>query len=269
MSGARLRGAGTRDAGSRCPLAAWHAGLQLPATSAPYPAITVSGRQSHLERARTRRSVRVGETAPGWLRPCITVILHAMSRWCSRLPGRLPRRCAARCWWSRSDAQTEAVLPRMPVSARWVPRRKRCTRRSVESLCPEPGRRAFPVVDLGARPVSRQVEQPIAHRPGAMCCDRRNGLAKPQLPRMLVPSCRTEAGQNAIGGDVDVAGLRVGVDDTDPEDLRQDPVQATRTAADHAGSASDPATCCREVLRGWHGWLEHPGQNGASRERAS
>ena len=106
---------------------------------------------------------------------------------------------------------------------------KRCTRRSAESLCPEPGHRAFPVVDLGARPVSRQVDQPIAQRPGAMCCDRRNGLAKPQLPRMLAPSCRTEAGQNevAIGGDVDVAGLRVGVDDTDPEDLRQDPVQAT------------------------------------------
>jgi hypothetical protein len=42
---------------------------------------------------------------------------------------------------------------------------------------------------------------------------------------MLAPSCRTEAGQNevAIGGDVDVAGMRVGVDDTDPEDLRQDP----------------------------------------------
>ena len=34
---------------------------------------------------------------------------------------------------------------------------------------------------------------------------------------MLAPSCRTEAGQDevAIGGDVDVAGMRVGVDDTD------------------------------------------------------
>jgi hypothetical protein len=106
---------------------------------------------------------------------------------------------------------------------------KCCTRRSVESLRPEPGPRAFPVADLGARPVSRQVEQPIAQRPGAMCCDRRNGLAKPQLPRMLAPSCRTEAGQNevATGGDMDVAGMRVGVDDTEPEDLRQDPVQAT------------------------------------------
>ena len=77
--------------------------------------------------------------------------------------------------------------------------------------------------------MSRQVEQPIAQRPGAMCCDRRNGLDRPQLPRMFAPSCRTEAGQDevAIGGDVDVAGMRVGVDDTDPEDLRQDPVQAT------------------------------------------
>jgi len=77
--------------------------------------------------------------------------------------------------------------------------------------------------------VSRQVEQRIAQRPGAMYCDRRNGLDRPQLPRMLAPSCRTEAGQNevATGGDVDVAGMRVGVDDTDPEDLRQDPVQAT------------------------------------------
>jgi hypothetical protein len=46
---------------------------------------------------------------------------------------------------------------------------------------------------------------------------------------MLAPSCQTGAGQNevAIGGDVDVAGMRVGVDDTDPGDLRQDPVQAT------------------------------------------
>jgi hypothetical protein len=86
-----------------------------------------------------------------------------------------------------------------------------------------------PVVDLGVRPVSGQVEQPIAQRPGAMCCDRRNGSAKPQLPRMLAPSCQTGAGQNevAIGGDVEVAGMRPGVDDTGPEDLRQDPVQAT------------------------------------------
>ena len=77
--------------------------------------------------------------------------------------------------------------------------------------------------------MSRQVGQRIAQRPGAMCCDRRNGLDRPQLPRMLAPSCRTGAGQDevAIGGDVDVAGMRVGVDDTDPEDLRQDPVQAT------------------------------------------
>ena len=67
--------------------------------------------------------------------------------------------------------------------------------------------------------MSRQVEQPIAQRPGAMCSDRRNGLAKPQLLCMLAPSGRTEAGQNevAIGGDVDVAGLRVGVDDTTPK----------------------------------------------------
>jgi len=45
---------------------------------------------------------------------------------------------------------------------------------------------------------------------------------------MLAPSCRTQAGQNevAIRGDLDVAGMRVGVDDTDPEGLRQDPVQA-------------------------------------------
>jgi len=59
-----------------------------------------------------------------------------------------------------------------------------------------------------------------------MCCDRRNGLAKPQLPRMLAASCRAGAGQDEVagGGDVDVAGMRVGVDDTDPEDLRQDPV---------------------------------------------
>ena len=77
--------------------------------------------------------------------------------------------------------------------------------------------------------MSRQVEQPIAQRPGAMCCDRRNRLARPQLPRMRAPSCRTGAGQDevAIGGDVDVAGMRPGVDDTDPGDLRQDPVQAT------------------------------------------
>jgi hypothetical protein len=77
--------------------------------------------------------------------------------------------------------------------------------------------------------VSRQVEQRIAQRSGAMCCDRRNGLDRPQLPRMFAPSCRTEAGQDevAIGGDVDVAGMRVGVDDTDPEDRREDPVQAT------------------------------------------
>ena len=115
----------------------------------------------------------------------------------------------------------------MPVSARWVPRRNAVLGAQLKALRPEPGPRAVPVVDLGARLVSRQVEQPIAQRPGAMCCDRRNGLAKPQLPRMLAPSCRTEAGQNevAIGGDV--AGMRVGVDDTDPEDLRQDPVQAT------------------------------------------
>ena len=33
-------------------------------------------------------------------------------------------------------------------------------------------------------------------------------------------------------------------------------------AAGHAGSANDPATCCREVLRGWHGWLEHPARTG-------
>jgi len=46
---------------------------------------------------------------------------------------------------------------------------------------------------------------------------------------MLAPSCRTGAGPDevAIGGDVEVAGMRPGVDDTDPEDLRQDPVQAT------------------------------------------
>jgi hypothetical protein len=46
---------------------------------------------------------------------------------------------------------------------------------------------------------------------------------------MLAPSCRTGAGQNevAIGGHVDVAGMRAGVDDTGPEDLRQDPVQTT------------------------------------------
>ena len=138
------------------------------------------------------------------------------------------RRSAARCWWSRSDAQTEAALPYTPVSAQVGASAKRCTRRSVEKPCRNrppgvPGRRSW------GRPVSRQVEQPIAQRPGAMCCDRRNSLARPQLPRMLAPSCRTEAGQNevAIGGDVDVAGRRVGVDDTDPEDLRQDPVQAT------------------------------------------
>ena len=38
-----------------------------------------------------------------------------------------------------------------------------------------------------------------------------------------------------------------------------------RTAAGHAGSANDPATCCREVLRGWHGWLEHPPERGEPR----
>ncbi len=45
---------------------------------------------------------------------------------------------------------------------------------------------------------------------------------------MLAPSCRTQAGQSGVAtpGDVDVAGMRVGVDDTDPEGLRQDPVQA-------------------------------------------
>ena len=35
-----------------------------------------------------------------------------------------------------------------------------------------------------------------------------------------------------------------------------------RTAAGHAGSANDPATCCREVLRGWHSWFEHPARTG-------
>ena len=117
----------------------------------------------------------------------------------------------------------------MPVSARWVPRRNAVLGAQLKALRPESGPRAVPVVDLGARLVSRQVEQPIAQRPGAMCCDRRNGLAKPQLPRMLVQSCRAEAGQNevAIGGDMDVAGMRGGVHDTDPEDLRQDAVQAT------------------------------------------
>jgi hypothetical protein len=140
---------------------------------------------------------------------------------------------------------------------------KRCTRRSVESLCPEPGPRAFPVVDLGASPVSRQVEQPIAQRPGAMCCDRRNGLAKPQLPRMLAPSCRAEAGQNevAIGGDVDVAGMRAWTT-PNPKICVKILSRRPRTAAGHAGSASDPATCCPEVLRGWHGWLEHPARTG-------
>jgi len=46
---------------------------------------------------------------------------------------------------------------------------------------------------------------------------------------MPAPSCRTGDGQNevAIGGEVEVAGMRPGVDDTDPEDLRQDPAQAT------------------------------------------
>jgi hypothetical protein len=67
----------------------------------PYSGITLSDEGGPGERTRTRRSVRVGETAPGWLRPCITVILRAMSRWRGRLPGRLPRRSAARCWWSR------------------------------------------------------------------------------------------------------------------------------------------------------------------------
>jgi hypothetical protein len=186
-----------------------------------------------------------------------------MSRWRGRLPGRLPRRSAARCWWSRSDAQTEAALPYMPVSARWVPRRNAVLGAQLKA-CARNRPRAFPVVDLGARPVSRQVEQPIVQRPGAMCCDRRNGLAKPQLPRMLAPSCRTEAGQNevAIGGDVDVAGMRVGVDDTAPKICVKILSRRPRTAAGHAGSANDPATCCREVLRGWHGWLEHPARTG-------
>lgn len=141
---------------------------------------------------------------------------------------------------------------------------KRCTRRSVESLCPEPGPRAFPVVDLGARLVSRQVEQPIAQRPGAMCCDRRNGLDRPQLPRMLAPSCRTEAGQDevAIGGDVNVAGMRSAWTTPTPKICVKILSRRPRTAAGHAGSANDPATCCREVLRGWHGWLGHPARTG-------
>ena len=140
---------------------------------------------------------------------------------------------------------------------------KRCTRRSVESLCPEPGHRAFPVV-LGARPVSRRVEQRIAQRPGAMCCDRRHGLAKPQLPRMLAPSCRTGAGQNevAIGGDMDVAGMRAAWTTPTLKICVKILSRRPRTATGHAGSANDPATCCREVLRGWHGWLEHPARTG-------
>lgn len=151
----------------------------------------------------------------------------------------------------------------MPVSARWAPRRnavlgaqlKACARNRPPGV---PGRRSW------GRPVSRQVEQPIAQRPGAMCCDRRNGLDRPQLPRMLAPSCRTEAGQDevAIGGDVDVAGMRVGVDDTDPKICVKILSRRPRTAAGHAGSANDPATCCREVLRGWHGWLGHPARTG-------
>ena len=95
-----------------------------------------------------RRSVRVGETAPGWLRPCITAVLRATSRWRGRLPGRLPRRSAARCWWSRSDAQTEAALQHMPVSASWAPRRnavlgaqlKACARNRPPGV---PGRRSW------------------------------------------------------------------------------------------------------------------------------
>ena len=43
-----------------------------------------------------------------------------------------------------------------------------------------------------------------------------------------------------------------------PRELSRRP----RTAAGHAGSANDPATCCREVLRGWHGWLGHPARTG-------
>jgi hypothetical protein len=86
-----------------------------------------------------------------------------------------------------------------------------------------PGRRSW-------GPLSEQAGR-VAHRATARRDVLRSayGLAKPQLPRMLALSCRTEAGPNevAIGGDVDVAGMRVGVDDTDPEDLRQDPVQAT------------------------------------------
>ena len=149
----------------------------------------------------------------------------------------------------------------MPVNARWVPRRNAVLGAQLKALRPEPGPRAFPVVDLGARLVSRQVEQPIAQRPGAMRCDRRTGLAKPQLPRMLAPSCRTEAGQNevAIGGDMDVAGMRVGVDDTDPEDLRQDPVQPTEHRGRSPGSTNYPATCClRSSAAGMDGWSTPP-----------
>lgn len=187
-----------------------------------------------------------------------------MSRWCGRLPGRLPRRSAARCWWSRSDAQTEAALPYMPVSARWVPRRNAVLGAQLKACARKPGPRAFPVVGLGACPVSRQVEQPIAQRPGARCCDRRNGLARPQLPRMLAPSCRTEADRTRSPSVVTWTWPGCGSAWTTPTPkicvkiLSRRP----RTAAGHAGSANDPATCCREVLRGWHGWLEHPARTG-------
>jgi hypothetical protein len=190
-----------------------------------------------------------------------------MSRWRGRLPGRLPRRFAARCWWSRSDAQTEAALPRMPVSASWVPRRnavlgaqlKACARNRAA------GRSRSSI--FGARPVSRQVGQPIAQRPGAMCCDRRNGLARPQLPRMLVQSCRTGAGQNevAIGGDVDVAAMRAGVDDTDPKicvrscpgDRAPRPVMPVQQMTRRTAAVRSAA--------GMDGWSTPP-ERGASRE---
>jgi hypothetical protein len=54
--------------------------------------------------------------------------------------------------------------------------------------------------------------------------------------------------------------MRVDEDETDPEDLRQDPVRRPRVAAGHAGSANDPAACCRAVLLGL-AWMWEPGQN--------
>jgi hypothetical protein len=169
-----------------------------------------------------------------------------MSRWRGRLPGRLPRRSAARRWCSRSDAQTEAALQHMPVSASWAPRRNAVLGAQLKACALNRAAGDSRSSIFGARPVSGQVEQSSSpSHNGPARCAAIAVLARPSL------SCRACPRRPAGPG---------------PGRTRSPSVATWRWPG--CGpvmpvcSANDPATCCREVLRGWHSWLEHPARTG-------